>query len=183
MLLHSLEIKNYRSLEHVKLDNLQQFNVLIGRNNAGKSSVFGALHYLANVLASKAIAPDVLTARDATRSLEINLTFCPSPQDREQFVDALLSSGYPPDSRTAVLNSSLLRKVQFSFKAPGYNLGLLHLRETKIFTQENQWAVVQRMTGNEQVGNPDHKYTNIGHESSMLSSLITIVIALRGCLT
>jgi len=36
MLLHSLEIKNYRSLEHVTLNDLQQFNVLIGRNNAGK---------------------------------------------------------------------------------------------------------------------------------------------------
>ena len=45
MFLESLEITNYRSLEHVKLDHLQKFNVLIGRNNAGKSSVFNALYH------------------------------------------------------------------------------------------------------------------------------------------
>ncbi|HYT46022.1 MAG TPA: AAA family ATPase, partial [Methylomirabilota bacterium] len=51
-----------------------------------------------------------------------------------------------------------------------------HLRETKIFTQENQWAVVQRMTGNEQVGNPDHKYTNIGHASTRSPSLLNAAL-------
>src|SRR6266516_3058422 len=113
MFLCSLEIKNYRSLEHVKLDRLQQFNVLIGRNNAGKSSVFGALHDLANALANRGIASDIITARDATRSLEINLTFSFHPQERGQFVDTLIASGFPAERRTAILNSPLLRNVQF----------------------------------------------------------------------
>jgi AAA15 family ATPase/GTPase len=49
MFLRSIEIQNYRSLEQVRLDNLQQFNVLIGRNNAGKSSVFEAISWLATI--------------------------------------------------------------------------------------------------------------------------------------
>ena len=43
MFLHSLAVKNYRSLEEVRLEELGYFNVLIGRNNAGKSSIFKAL--------------------------------------------------------------------------------------------------------------------------------------------
>ena len=47
MHLRLLEIKNFRSLEHVELDRFDQFNVLIGRNNSGKSAFFGALHHTA----------------------------------------------------------------------------------------------------------------------------------------
>jgi AAA15 family ATPase/GTPase len=69
MLLYTIEIKNYRSLEHVKLDNLQHFNVLIGRNNAGKSSVFLALSQLGLVLQGQFLPPEVLTDRDPGRAL------------------------------------------------------------------------------------------------------------------
>src|SRR5258708_840420 len=176
MLLHTLEIKNYRSLEQVKLDNLQQFNVLIGRNNAGKSSVFGALRDLGEVLAGRGISGDLITARDVARSLEISLLFKPRPEEREQFVDALIASGFPNDRRAAVLNSPLFRKVQFSFKATGYNLSLLHLRETKIFTEDSQWAVIQRMTGDERAANPQHQYALIGHASILASGSVNAAL-------
>src|SRR6266702_7711358 len=55
MWLYCLEVKNYRSLEDVKLDHLQQFNVLIGQNNAGKSAVFGALQGLNAALTRSAM--------------------------------------------------------------------------------------------------------------------------------
>ena len=69
MLLHTIEIQNYRSLEYIKLDNLQHFNVLIGRNNAGKSSVFLALQQLGLVLQGASFPPEVLTDRDSNRAL------------------------------------------------------------------------------------------------------------------
>jgi AAA15 family ATPase/GTPase len=50
MFLRSLTIKNYRSLENVKLPDLGRFSVLIGRTNSGKSSVFGALEFLSSLL-------------------------------------------------------------------------------------------------------------------------------------
>ncbi len=46
MLLRTLEIQNYRSLESAALGDLSQFNVLIGRNNSGKSAIFGGLSLL-----------------------------------------------------------------------------------------------------------------------------------------
>src|SRR5438105_2455032 len=121
MFLHEVEIKNYRSLEHIRLDGLQQFNVLIGRNNAGKSSVFLALYDLYKILTGTGYSPDILTDRDARRTLEISLIFKPSQQERESFVDLLLSLGLDTQRRTAVLNSPLLRKIWFFFKSISLN--------------------------------------------------------------
>lgn len=50
MVLHEIEIRNFKSLEHVHLTDLGHFNVLVGRNNAGKSAVFDAIRYLATHL-------------------------------------------------------------------------------------------------------------------------------------
>ncbi|HEX69474.1 MAG TPA: DUF2813 domain-containing protein [Candidatus Bathyarchaeota archaeon] len=48
----ALEIENYRGIKHCKIEDLKQVNILIGRNNAGKSSILEALY-----LASAAFAP------------------------------------------------------------------------------------------------------------------------------
>jgi len=43
----ALEIENYRGIKHCRIEDLKQVNILIGRNNAGKSSILEAL-YLAS---------------------------------------------------------------------------------------------------------------------------------------
>ena len=108
MLLHSLE--------NVKLDNLQQFNVLIGRNNAGKSSVFLALYDLIGVFQGRIVSLDVITDRDANRSFEVTLTFKPSYQEREEFAGIVLAR-FDEQRKAAMLATPLLCKIQFSFKA------------------------------------------------------------------
>ncbi len=105
MLLHTIEIQNYRSLEHVKLDNLQHFNVLIGRNNAGKSSVFLALQQLGQVFQRSSFPPEVLTDRNPSRSLEIQLTFKPRSQEREVFIDLLIAAGPRYSSRLRMIST------------------------------------------------------------------------------
>ncbi len=161
MLLHTIEVKNYRSLEHVKLDNLQHFNVLIGRNNAGKSSVFLALQQLGQVLRGYSFPPEVLTDRNPGRSLAINLTFKPSSQEREAFIDLLITAGFNSSHRVEVLQSPFFRMVQFSFRSVTGNPGIMHLRETKLFTQDGNWASIQQMTGDERTSNPQHKIVNL----------------------
>ncbi len=66
-----MTIKNYRSLEDVTLDKLDHFNVLIGRNNSSKSSVFGALQLVNSVVKGEGFDEqrvltnlDVVFARD-----------------------------------------------------------------------------------------------------------------------
>src|SRR5260370_6619808 len=157
MLLHSLEIKNYRSLENVKLDNLKQFNVLIGRNNAGKSSVFLALYDLIGVFQGRNISLDAITDRDASRPFEVILTFKPSYQEREEFAGLLLAH-FDEQREAAMLASPLLCKIQFSFKTAIGSPQLKHLRETRILVENGQWAPVQKMAGQEHLNNPEQKY-------------------------
>src|SRR5258708_25791405 len=166
MLLDSIEIKNYRSLEHIRLDNLQHFNVLIGRNNAGKSSVFLALQQLGQLLLQQGyMLVDVLTDRDQSRAVEIQLTFKPSSQEREAFIDLLIAQGLDSSHKEAMLQSPLFRMVQFSFRSVTGRPDLMHLRETKLFVQGNRWAIIHQMVGDEQLGNPDHKFINLSQAS------------------
>lgn len=165
MLLQSLEIKNYRSLEHVKLDNLQQFNVLIGRNNAGKSSVFQALYDLNGIYYGRRLSPEILTDRDNSRAFEVILTFQFNQKEREHFVQLLIDTGFDAQRRRAILESPFLQEVQFAFKAINGNPGLMHLRETKTLAEDGKWAHIQQLTGNVTQSNPNHAYVVIGQAS------------------
>src|SRR2546430_15605064 len=93
MFLRELEVANYRSLENVKLDHLDKFNVLIGRNNAGKSSVFGAIQLLHSVVngIGQVDWPSVLTDKEA-RPLKIRLLFELQENEREEWIDLILTT-------------------------------------------------------------------------------------------
>ncbi len=151
MLLETLQIKNYRSLEDVKLEGLKQLNVLIGRNNTGKSSIFGALILLNNVIQGAIGSIDwnsILTDLDVNRSLEIQLGFVSQPQDREQFFDRIAETvgrHLSEDNRETLRNSSLFSKITFRFKAVTGNPATLSLRETKITTSDGEWATIQEL--------------------------------------
>ena len=43
MLMDSFEVENFRSLKHLKLEKLARVNLLVGKNNSGKTSVLEAL--------------------------------------------------------------------------------------------------------------------------------------------
>ena len=45
--LNSLEIKNFRALENFKVDKLGRVNLIVGKNNSGKSTVLEALRIYA----------------------------------------------------------------------------------------------------------------------------------------
>lgn len=46
MLMDSFEVENFRSLKHLKLEKLARVNVLVGKNNSGKTSVLEGLYAL-----------------------------------------------------------------------------------------------------------------------------------------
>ncbi len=43
----SIEINQYRGIKHLKVENLKQFNLVVGATNIGKTSLLEAL-FLAN---------------------------------------------------------------------------------------------------------------------------------------
>ncbi len=47
-MLHSLEIQNYRNLRHLTIEKLGRVNLLVGKNNTGKTSVLEAVYLWAN---------------------------------------------------------------------------------------------------------------------------------------
>jgi AAA15 family ATPase/GTPase len=90
MFLRELDIRNYRSLEAIQLAGLSGLNVLIGRNNSGKSAVFGALEVLNKAIHGQDFEwSTALTAKDPKRALEIRLLFEMTADDRRQFIACL----------------------------------------------------------------------------------------------
>jgi predicted ATPase len=144
MFLRSLEIKNYRSLEHVELTNLAQVNVLIGRNNSGKSAVFGALSLLNDAINGVGINwESVLTARDLSRALELKLLFDARPQDRERFIN-ILGANVSQEYRDRMRDSPLFRQIEYYFSS-GSNRGPLELRKLKMLGEDGHWAAALDM--------------------------------------
>ena len=49
MLMESFEVENFRSLKHLKLEKLARVNLLVGKNNSGKTSVLEAFFALFSI--------------------------------------------------------------------------------------------------------------------------------------
>ena len=161
MFLRFLTIKNYRSLEDVTLDKLDHFNVLIGRNNAGKSSVFNALQLVNGVVNRASFEYErVLTELDTGRSLEIHLTFEPRQRDREEFLDLLYTTPELRHRRDDVQNSQLMRQIEYTLKAPEGRPDHLQPHEIRVLAENGQWTTVQRIM-NPGVANPSSLLTNM----------------------
>lgn len=65
MLMESFEVKNFRSLKHLRLDKLTRVNLLVGKNNSGKTSVLEGIYALSSVE-----MPSWLTVIDRNIGLE-----------------------------------------------------------------------------------------------------------------
>ena len=63
LVLDSLEIKNFRAFKHLRIEKLGRVNLIVGKNNVGKTSVLEALWlYAAGV--NPAIVWTILSSRD-----------------------------------------------------------------------------------------------------------------------
>lgn len=65
-MLRSLEIQNFKGIKEGKVDELAQVNILVGRNNSGKSTILDALVLLRSAL----ISQDYLDLRGPQQILE-----------------------------------------------------------------------------------------------------------------
>ncbi len=174
MLLRSLEIKNFRSLEHVELDSLGTFNVLIGRNNSGKSALIGALSLLNSTIRGATVPDSVLTAHDKRRSLEMRLRFDVEESDRQRFFEVAV----PVGRRESLVRTALLRQIEFVFQTvPGHLL--LHLRSTSLITEDGEWVKIQRLVDGETSTNPQSKVVRLkevfAQEASVFNSSLLSV--------
>ncbi|WP_230769803.1 AAA family ATPase [Sphingomonas sp. Leaf4] len=98
----SIHLRNFRGLAHASLADCAALNVLIGRNNAGKSSVIAALeiafrHFstgrVATIWQTKNRPVDEFTNRETNEPLQIGLSFFLSPEDGESIRSDVIASG------------------------------------------------------------------------------------------
>jgi len=66
LILDSLEIRNFRGFQHLTIERLGRVNLIVGRNNIGKSNLLEALQLYASK-GSLDLVWDILRARDELR--------------------------------------------------------------------------------------------------------------------
>ncbi|MEU9064031.1 AAA family ATPase [Streptomyces sp. NPDC048430] len=98
-------VERFRSCEQVQIPLRPEVTVLVGENNAGKSSVIDALRLLTDPLDGRRVRyfeeSDVLTTATAQGGPSLQLDVAGiGPQESGAYLEALLPQG-APDSRTA----------------------------------------------------------------------------------
>src|SRR6266566_2394017 len=66
LILNSLEIRGFRGFRHLQIERLGRVNLIVGKNNVGKSSLLEALQLYA-VRGSPALIWELLRVRDESR--------------------------------------------------------------------------------------------------------------------
>lgn len=89
-----LKVKNFKSLKDTEIE-FGKFNVLIGRNNTGKSNIIDVLRCLnegvtnSNIFKKRGGYEEVVFGKDKTKDIEINATF-----EQEFYRDKILLDYY-----------------------------------------------------------------------------------------
>lgn len=153
MFLSSLSVRNYRSIVDATLEGLGHVNVLIGRNNAGKSSVFSALRLLRDLQTNQipnwvAIAP----FGNMADTLGMSLVFTLGSQEREELANRLLVAGYDGSRRQALLDGTFARKLRLDLVLM-QPWGWLGINQTDLLVEGDAWAMVQTRSAS---GDPNH---------------------------
>ena len=124
MRLKSLTIRNYRSLRNIKIDQFSDFNILVGRNNAGKSSVLNAIKNLSYDVSMQTSQPtqgylpwrEMLSIGQNDPTLYITLCFEMDLEERHHLFP--LSIILDPEKKTVItrlLDTPLLRSADVVF--------------------------------------------------------------------
>lgn len=96
LLLDSLEIKGYRCFEHLTIEKLGRVNLIVGKNNVGKTALLEALWIYANDLGGT--TDSILSQRDEDKGTRLyNRDIDVKPKHRHLFFNRLLADENFPD--------------------------------------------------------------------------------------
>src|SRR5690349_21296397 len=100
MYIKNLSIQNFRSLKAISLQGCAGLNVVIGKNNSGKSNILGAIDLAFSHLRSGRIAADwrprgraidEITNRQIGKTIQVALEISIDPSFNQELRDALKS--------------------------------------------------------------------------------------------
>jgi predicted ATP-dependent endonuclease of OLD family len=98
MLIRSIKLQNYRSLRNVSVDGCAGLNVIIGKNNSGKSNILSGIEFAFDHLRTGRVAAawstrgrptDEFTNRDCESPIQVGLEFKISAEQNSEFREIL----------------------------------------------------------------------------------------------
>lgn len=98
MLLHRLQLVNYRNYEAVTLEFAPKINVLVGANGSGKTNLLDAIYYLSFTRSSRQ-AVDPLNIRHGQDHFLIQGTFLLPDADSRPSAESIVSVALQPGAR------------------------------------------------------------------------------------
>ena len=161
MLLARIRIQGFRSILDAELNGLGRLNVLIGRNNAGKSSFLRSIQHLAETLAGTASNDlSFLTDSNPKQALSYELEFALEPDDRKILLDNL-EAGQPGTRPEAIRASALAARLQYTFRSPQGSPLPLNLHQTLMSGEDGALSIVQEVESNPDSNSPIQRWFNL----------------------
>jgi putative ATP-dependent endonuclease of OLD family len=137
MKLSRIRIKNFRSISETTLDRVAGFNVLIGRNNSGKSNILSCIEMSMKFLRINHVAgakPPIsridFYARDTTKPIEILVEFTTSIAERDAIVGSIITS--QPEFRTLIEGIDLAPTLAFHIKTSQGDPHILYIAQATL---------------------------------------------------
>jgi predicted ATP-dependent endonuclease of OLD family len=90
LILNSLEIRRFRGFRHLQIERLERVNLIVGKNNVGKSNLLEALQMYAHRASTPTIISEIMETGGETRqpSEEITCVLVPANGlNREQIIE------------------------------------------------------------------------------------------------
>jgi len=146
-MLNSLEIKNFRILEDFRVSKLGRVNLIVGKNNSGKSSVLEALRIYAGN-AQRELLEQIAAGHDETYRLRENEQF--ESDIQLPFEDLFIGRQFPQDETLAISIGEL---------APGDDaLRIEHgfLIEEEVVVKNDLEDIIERNIRRRRMLNPSH---------------------------
>lgn len=126
MKLQSVSIKKFRSIDGIELENVGGFNVMIGKNNSGKSNILSAINYFfksirnGNVVnLNTPIYKEIdFFNRKTNLPIEITLAFSLSREDRQALVQDIVTEAPQMKNAVGSLEQEMKLFVALCIKPP-----------------------------------------------------------------
>jgi len=105
LILDSIKIKNFLSYKEVTFSDFKRYNVLIGKNNVGKSNLFKIFEMLLNNYQDKSFSKNYLFNEDDRLEAEIIATFKISVNLKKRILGSLYDGNYLKESFIHIENT------------------------------------------------------------------------------
>lgn len=175
MKLESVNIENFRSIENVTLESCGGFNVIVGKNNAGKSNILMSINSFFQCLSGG--SPIVLTpphsdkidhhANRQEQSIRISILFQMSLAERDELIQNIISESPQVKNTLEGLNVDLRLAITLEIvtepKPFGYIQKIILCNSSLPISQENTIRTIFEMniTAAKELADKEQKARNL----------------------